>query len=149
MVPEIISGILNDLTKLLADDISPHSISYQFTKISALLSKENLPIGKIDCKEYYDDGDLSLILLMKNEALLNSHFEQATKFRFIEKELLVEKGNNLYTELKTEPYFFEYRDNGIIFHCNNRKENQRLIANLIEGYNLVHKKFNYHNMLSF
>lgn len=149
MVPEIISRILNDLTKLLADDISPHSISYQFTKISALLSKENLPIEKIDCKEYYDDGDLSLVLLMKNEALLNSQFELASKFRFIENELLAVKGNNLYTQLKTEPYFFEYRGNCIIFHFNKRKENQRLIANLIEGYNLVHQKFCYQNMLSY
>lgn len=137
MVTEMISKILNDLTQLLPDDLSLHSISYQFEKIADLLSKENLRIKKIDCKEYYEDGDLSLILLMKNEALANAQFEQASKFRFIEKELLVEKGNNEFTELKIEPFFFEYSNNCVIFHFNKRKENQRLIANLIEGYNLV------------
>lgn len=136
MVPDIISKILNDLTQLLADDLSPHSISYQFEKIAAVLSKEKIRIERIDCKEYYQDGDLSLILLMKNQALANAQFEQASKFRFIEMELLIEKGDNEFTQLKTEPFYFEYRGTCIIFHFNKRKVNQRLIANLIEGFNL-------------
>lgn len=147
MVTEIISGILHDLTSLLADDLCPHSISHQFGRIATLLNKENLTIEKTDCKEYYDDGDLALILLMKNQALANAQFEQASKFHFIELELLVEKGDNEFTRLKTEKFFFEYKANRVVFHFNKRKENQRLIANLIEGYNLVHKKYNPHAML--
>jgi hypothetical protein len=139
MLTEIISRLLNDLTKLLADDLSPKSIICQFEKMAELLKKENLHIEKVDCKEYYEDGDLSLILLMKNEALANAQFELASKFRFLEKELLEEKGANEFTQLKTEPFFFEYRGSRVIFHCNKIKENQRLIANLIEGYNLVQK----------
>ncbi len=140
MVPEILSHILNDLNHLLADDIGPHSISYQFGKIAMVLNQENLHIEKMNCKEYYEDGDLSLILSMKNEALENSLFEQASKFCFIEKELLAEKGDNKFTQLKTEPGFFEYKGSVIIFHYNKGKENQRLIANLIEGYNMAHHK---------
>ena len=139
MVSEIISTLLNDLTKLLAEDLSPHAISLQFSKLSILLSRENLPIEKIDCKEYYEDGDLAIILLMKNEALENGQFELASKFLFLEKELLEEKGNTEFTRLKTEPFFFEFRTNRVLFHYNKKNENQRLIANLIEGYNLVHK----------
>jgi hypothetical protein len=144
MLTEIISRILNDLTKLLADDLSPHSISYQFEKVAAFLSNENLHIEMIDCKEYYEDGDLSFILLMKNEALANAQFELASKFRFLEKELQEEKGDNEYTKLKTEPFFFEYRGNRIIFHFSKRKENQRLIANLIERYNFILQKPGFH-----
>ncbi|MEP7110479.1 MAG: hypothetical protein ABI760_20970 [Ferruginibacter sp.] len=146
MESEIISKVLIDLTRLLAEDQFPHSISYQFEKIAVVIDKENLHIEKIDCKEYYEDGELSLILLMKNEALANAQFEQASKFLFIEKELLAEKGDTGYTQLKTEPFFFENRGNRVIFHFNRRKENQRLIANLIEGYNLVHKNPNTHKM---
>ena len=146
---EMISIILKELTNLLADDLSPHSISHQFEKMAALLTRENLHIEKTDCKEYYEDGDLSLILLMKNEALANAQFELASKFRFIENELLEEKGDNEFTQLKTEPFFFEYRSNRIIFHFNKRKENQRLIANLIEGHNLVLQKTGFYKMLTY
>ncbi|MEO5891963.1 MAG: hypothetical protein ABIQ31_17075 [Ferruginibacter sp.] len=148
MIPDSISGILSDLTKLLADDLSPHLISYQFEKMAVRLSKEKLYIERTDCKEYYEDDDLSLILLMKNEALANAQFELASKFLFLEKELLEEKGNNEYTRLKTEPFFFEYRGNTLIFHFNKKKENQRLIANLIEGYNLIHKNPKQHSIFS-
>jgi len=148
-VTEMISIILKELTNLLTDDLSPHSISHQFEKMAALLTRENLHIEKTDCKEYYEDGDLSLILLMKNEALANAQFELASKFRFIENELLEEKGDNEFTQLKTEPFFFEYRSNRIIFHFNKRKENQRLIANLIEGHNLIRQKTGFYKVLSY
>jgi len=148
MVSEVISAILNDLTNLLSDDLTPHSISFRFEKMATVLHKENVPIEKVHCKEYYEDGDLSLILSMKNEALANAQFELASKFRLLEKELLEEKGNSEFTRLKTEPFFFEYRSNRVIFHFNKRKENQRLIANLIEGYNLVHKTTAAHEMIS-
>jgi len=142
MVPDTITKILVDLTHLLEDDLSPHSISYRFGRTAALLFEENLYIEKVDCKEFYEDGDLALILSMKNEALANGQFELASKFQFLEQELLEEKGQNQFTELKTEPHFFEYRGDRVIFHFNKRKVNQRLIANLIEGYNLVHQKIN-------
>ena len=148
MKTETISQLLNSLTQLLADDLSPHSISYQFEKIVLFLRKENIRVENIDCKEYYEDGDLSLILLMKNEALANAQFEQASKFRFIESELLAEKGDNEFTQLKTGPSFFEKGNNCIFFHFNKRKQNERLIANLIEGYNFVHEKFNYDKLHS-
>ena len=149
MITEIISKILIELTNLLADDLSPHSISCQFEKMAAILTRENIQIEKIDCREYYEDGDLSLILSMKNEALANAQFELASKFRILEKELLEEKGVNEFTQLKSEPFFFEFRNNLITFHFNRRKENQRLIANLIEGYNLVRHKTGFYNMLSY
>lgn len=147
MSTEITSRILNDLTNLLIEDLSPRSISYQFEKIAALLSKGNLQIEKTDCKEYYEDSDLSLIHLMKNEAIANAHFEQATKFRMIENELLAEKGDNEFTRLKKEPFSFELKSNNVIFHFNREKENQRLVANLIEGYNLIHKNAHTYNSL--
>jgi len=75
---------------------------------------------------------------MKNEALANAQFEQASKFRIMEKELLTEKGDSEMTRLKTERHFFELHNNRVIFHCNKNLENQRLIANLIEGYNMTH-----------
>ncbi len=140
MVTENLSNILNDLNHLLSDNIGPHSISYQFEKITTVLNQEDLSIEKMNCKEYYEDGDLSLILSMKNEALANGQFEQASKFCIIEKELLIEKGDTEFTQLKTEASLFEYRGSIIIFHYNKRKENQRLIANLIEGYNMAHHK---------
>ncbi|MCW3093353.1 MAG: hypothetical protein JWP81_4422 [Ferruginibacter sp.] len=149
METEIKSKILHDLNQLLEDGLSPHSISYQFEKIALVLSKENLHIEKTDCKDYYNDEELALILIMKNEALANAQFEQASKFLTIEKELLLEKGHNEYTTLKTEPYFFEYRQNGFLFHCNKRLENQRLIANLIEGYSLGHQQVASGKMLSY
>ncbi|MEO7769365.1 MAG: hypothetical protein ABIS01_18170 [Ferruginibacter sp.] len=149
MAPEIISGILYDLTQLLGKDLSPHSVSYRFEKIASLLGRENLRIEKIDCREYYKDEELALILLMKNEALANGQFELASKFLYIEKELLSEKGDTEYTKLKTEPYFFEYRQNCFIFHCNKTHENQRLIANLIEGYKLGLRQTSRNKMLSY
>ena len=76
---EVISKILNELNNLLVDGLSPRSISCQFDKMATLLNRENLHIEKIDCREYYEDGDLSLILLMKNEALANAQFELAFK----------------------------------------------------------------------
>lgn len=147
MVTEIISAILNDLNTLLSDELSPHSITYRFKKAAMLLDKENVLIEKVDCKQYYEDRDLSLILLMKNEALANAQFELASKFCLLEKELLEQKGYTEFTQLKTEPFCFEYRSNRVIFHFNKHKENQRLIANLIEGYNIVHKKVNGHQMV--
>jgi len=140
MLPEKINRIMSDLNTLLADDLSPHIISYKFKSTVTCLNEENLRIEKVECKEYYEDGDLSLVLLMKNEALVNGQFELASKFRLLEKELLEEKGTNECTQLKTEPFFFEYINNGVIFHFNKRKENQRLIANLIEGHNLHYQK---------
>lgn len=139
MVPEYISNILHELSSLLAEQQDPRSITNQFNKIAQQLQHENLLIASIPCREYYEDADLALVLLMKNQALANAQFEQASKFRIMEKELLVEKGDSALTRLKTEPYFFEYNRQGIIFHCNRNMENQRLIANLIEGYNLVHR----------
>lgn len=149
METKTISQLLNNLKQLLVDDLSPHAISYQFENIAAVLMKENIGIENIDCKEYYDDDDLSLILLMKNEALANAQFEHASKFRFIEKELLAEKGDTVSTQLKTESSFFENNDSCIFFHFNKIKQNERLIANLIEGYNLVHQKINYTKMHSY
>lgn len=147
MVSEAVSKILNELTVLLDDVQSPHSISFQFERIAVLLDQAKLPVEKIDCKEYYDDEELSLILTMKNEALANGQFELASKFRFIEAELLLKKGNNKFTQLKIEQGFFEYRNSCVIFHFNTQKENERLIANLIEGYNIIHKNADSHKML--
>jgi hypothetical protein len=140
MLTDRISKILNELNGLLADDLSPHSISLQFQKMTELLSNENLSLQLMNCREYYDDGDLSLVLLMKNEALANAQFELASKFGILEKELLEEKGDNEFTRLKTEPFFFEFRNNSIIFHFNKKQQNQRLIANMIEGHNLLHQR---------
>lgn len=148
MVTDMIPAIIKDLSNLLSDDLSPHFITHRFEKMIALLNKENVLIEKTDCKEYYEDGDLSLILLMKNDALANAQFELASKFCYLEKELRLEKGNNEFTQLKTEPFFFEYRSNRVIFHFNKNKENQRLIANLIEGYNIVRQRTNGHEMIS-
>ena len=64
------------------------------------------------------------------------------------KELLEEKGNTEFTRLKIEPFFFEYRANRVMFHYNKKNENQRLIANLIEGYNLVHKNTSLHHKIA-
>ena len=133
-----LSNILNELSELLADQQNPRSITYHFDKIAVQLKNENLLIETILCKEYYQDPELALILLMKNEALANAQFEQASKFRIMEKELLTEKGDSEMTRLKIEPHFFELRSNHVIFHCNKNLENQRLIANLIEGYNMAH-----------
>ncbi|MEP7141220.1 MAG: hypothetical protein ABI707_00055 [Ferruginibacter sp.] len=116
--------------------------------MAALFRQENLRIEKIDCKEYYEDGDLSLVLLMKNQALANAQFEMASKFGLLEKELLEEKGDNQFTQLKTESFFFEYRNSRVIFHFNRKKENQRLIANLIEGHNLIYQRRGFQKMLS-
>lgn len=140
METEIVSRILNQLNELLAVGLSPHAISYQFEKTAVLLRKEKLLIKTTDCKDYYNDKDLALILSMKNEALANGQFEQALKFHFIELKLLAEKGQNEKTELKIEPFYFEFVENCFIFHFNKRKENQRLIANLIERYNLIQQK---------
>src|SRR4051812_14144432 len=115
MLPETINRILSDLNTLLEDDLSPHTISYKFKNTVACLNQENLHIEKVECKEYYEDGDLTLVLMMKNEALVNGQFELASKFRLLEKELLEEKGCNELTQLKTEPFFFEYTNNGVIF----------------------------------
>ncbi len=140
MVPDIVSNILLELSTLLVADISPRSISCQFDKIAQQVANANLHFGKIDCREYYEDVDLALILMMKNEAISNALFEQASTFRVMENELRVQKGLSELTSLKTEDCYFEYRNHGILFHYNKKLENQRLIANLIEGYNLVHKK---------
>ena len=140
----IISQLIQNLTQLLADGISPHTITYQFQHIADTLGKENLRIRHLDCKEYYDDEELSLILLMKNEALANAQFEQATKFKIIEQELLAGKAGASSTYLKIEASFFEQNNNCILFHFNKKRQNERLLANLIEGYNLLNHKF-YHN----
>lgn len=141
-----ISGLINDLNQLLIEGISPHTITYQFENIADILGKENLRIQHLYCKEYYDDEELSVILLMKNEALANAQFEQATKFKNLEQELLAYKGCTRLTLLKIEPSFFEQSNNCILFHFNKIKQNERLIANLIEGYNLLHLKF-YHTKI--
>ncbi|MEO6548490.1 MAG: hypothetical protein ABIN94_10845 [Ferruginibacter sp.] len=149
METEIKSRILNELTQLLEDDLSPQIISYRFQKIAMLLDKENLRISKTDCKEYYIDEELAVILTMKNEALVNGHFEQASKFFIIEKELLMEKGEKENTKLKTEPSFFELQHDSFIFHCNKNLGNQRLIANLIEGFSLINQRTAIGKMLSY
>ena len=137
----IISKILYDLTQLLAEDIDLKTIAGRFFIIAQVLEKEKLSIKKQVCKDYYNDEELALILLMKNEALANSAFEQASKFILIEQKLLMEKGISQLTQLKTETAYFEYLNNCIIFHFNNLNEHQRLIANLIEYHNISHKKF--------
>lgn len=140
----IISKLIQNLTQLLADGITPHTIIYQFQHIADTLGKEDLRIQHLDCKEYYDDEELSLIFLMKNEALANAQFEQATKFKILEQELLAGKAGTGPTHLKIEPSFFEQNNNCILFHFNKKRQNERLLANLIEGYNLLNHKF-YHN----
>ena len=135
------SKILFDLTQLLAEDLDLKTISDRFFIIAQVLEKEKLAIKKQICKEYYKDEELALILLMKNEALANSAFEQASKFMLIEQKLLLEKGISQLTQLKTEAAYFEYFNNCIVFHYNNLNEHQRLIANLIEYHNISHNKF--------
>lgn len=144
MTREMISKILKDFTQLLELEQSPRTISYQFDKIAAMLSAENIRIDRTECKEEYEDGDLSLILSMKNEAITNGQYELASKFHFLEMELLMEKGNTKLTQLKIEPFYFEFKNDCIFFHFNKRKESQRLIANLIEAYNIVHQNPVFH-----
>lgn len=143
----ILPQLLQQLEQLLDDDLSPHYITYQFQNIACMLIKECVRLENINCREYYDDEELSVILLMKDEALANGQFDQASKFRFIEKELLLEKGETEFTRLKTESAYFENNGRVISFHFNRLNQNQRLIANLIEGYNLVNGKFNYNGCL--
>lgn len=148
METEMIPPLLSKLNQLLAEGLTHPSIIDGFENITAILARGNFLIKNIACKEYYEDGDLSLVLLMKNEALANAQFEQASKFLFMEKELLAEKGDSAFTHLKTEPSFFENSEHCILFHFNKSRQNERLIANLIEGYNLVYQRNHCHKMHS-
>ena len=129
---ENILKVLNDLLK----EPSAHSISYQWDQVAQTIRQLNIVFEVCETHSYYLDSNLTAILGKKS----SSNFEQASKWRNQEKEIIDANSNSETVKKRTEPSLFEYsKDNNTITAYLNTTENQRLIFLLIEQYNLLKK----------
>ncbi len=122
---------------------SLHVVSFEFHKILEDETwPEMLPIKIIPSKYYYLDYTLTHILRKKEKAFKNSEIEEALAYQKRENELLALKGINEQTKLRTMPEesFFEHDGHSIIAHLSKPRLIDRLLANLIEYYNLTYRK---------
>ena len=119
---------------------SLHVVSFEFHKIlEEVPCQEIMPMKVIPSKHYYLDRTLLAILLKKEKAFKKFDLAEAAEYNKREKELLALKGDNEQTKLRTMPEvsFFEHDNNCIIAHLSKNRQIDRLLANLIEYYNIT------------
>ena len=135
MEPGKLENILKVLNGLLTEP-STHNISYQWDQIAKSIRQLNIKFEVRETHVYYLDSNLTAILGKKNI----SNFEQDSKWRNQEKEIIDANSNSEAVKKRIDPSLFEYsKDNNTITAYLNTTENQRLIFLLIEQYNLLKK----------
>lgn len=140
------SQTLDELVKALNNLFSftsLHVVSFEFHKIlEEVPSQEIMPNKIIPSKHYYLDHSLHSILIKKEKAFKQSDIEAAAAYHKREKELIISKGTTEQTKLRTMPEvsFFEHDNNSILAHLSKNRQIDRLLANLIEYYNITHNK---------
>jgi hypothetical protein len=109
-----------------------------FHNVAEILVSEGVKIRIVRSKQYYLDPTLHNIYQNKSKAIEERDFDAAAKYRKRENELLLEKGRNEMTVLRTEPEvsFFEYYDHSFWGYLSKERIKDRLIVNLIQAYNL-------------
>jgi len=125
--------IIQAFNKLLDDKLSLYAIPFEFDKISDIMRKENLKIEINESRTFYQIEELNRVHQRMKEA---NTIEEAAEWYLKEKELLAENAGSETTDLKQEPGLFEYKEGRIIGFLSKRRENERLIWNLTEGYML-------------
>ncbi len=130
--------IIHRLNSLLDPALSLHSVSYTFHQIAELLSEEGVKIIIVKSEQYYLDPTLNGIYQKKRKSIEEKDFDSAAKYRKREKELLLQKGRNEMTILRTEPEvsFFEYYNHNFLGYLSKERIKDRLIVNLLQAYNL-------------
>jgi len=134
-----ITQILAGLNRLLTEEMSLHTVSYEFDK---LVAQDIRPLGLsfevIPVIVYYLDSELTFALHKKIEAFKTGDLQTALKFRAREKTLLIDKEGTEEAVLRKEPSCFEFTNERITAYLG-RSEKDRLLKCLIEGYNLEKK----------
>ncbi len=133
-----IDQIIQHLNNLLDPTLSLHSVSYTFHHIAEILVEEGVKIKIVKSKQYYLDPVLNNIYQKKSKAIEERDFDTAAKYRKKENELLLEKGKNEMTILRTDPEvsFFEYYNYNFWGYLSKERIKDRLISNLMQAYNL-------------
>ena len=127
-----INKIIDKLNSFLDEKISPHTISFEFDKLSEILRKFKLNIQVNSTKSYYLDEELNSIIEKKFAS--TTPIEEALVLRQQELQMLKEKVNDQTAILKTEPSNFEYQEPFIVAYLNNSNPNEKLLTQLISDY---------------
>jgi len=142
MDSQTLDELVKDLNNLFSFT-SLHAVSFEFHKIfEEVPCQEIMPMKVISSKHYYLDPTLHSILLKKEKSFKKSDIAAASAYYKREKELLALKGNNEQTKLRTMPEesYFEHDNHSIIAHLSKNRQIDRLLANLIEYYNMIYNK---------
>lgn len=127
--------IIAELNRLLKEEMSLHTVSYEFDKLAQDIRRLGMYFKVIPIIEYYLDDELTFARNKKMQAMKVGDLLTACKFWEREKVLLVEKAGTEGSILRSEPSLFDRSENLILAYLA-KTDKERLLRNLIEGYSL-------------
>lgn len=135
-----VAALIIKLNALLADDINLHALSFEFHKLAQEIRSLGLLFRVISTLEYYLDDELTFLHHREKKLLSEGKLLMAIETRERKRQLLRLKDGDALKRLHREPSFFSYEQGIITARLNKTVVAERLLINLIDGYNLRNNK---------
>lgn len=132
--------IIIKLNQLLRQEINLHAISFEFDKLAQEIRILGLSFRIVPTLEYYLDEELTFLHHREKKLVVEGNLPLAIETKEKKLQLLKLKEQLESTTLNSEQSVFKYESGIIIAHLNKAFIAQRLLANLIDGYNLRSRK---------
>lgn len=135
-----VAALITKLNVLLADDINLHVLSFEFHKLAQEIRSLGLLFRVIPTLEYYLDDELTFLHHQEKKMLAEGNIPHAIETRKRKRQLLRLKDGDALKRLHREPSVFTYDQEIIIARLSKTVVTERLLINLIDGYNLRTRK---------
>lgn len=135
-----IATILAGLNNLINDELNLHTLSFEFDKLAQEIRPLGLFFRIIPTLEFYLDDELTFLHHQEKKLFAEGHLLQAIETRKRKRELLQLKEGAALKQLHREPSVFTHEQGVITARLSKTIVAERLIINLIDGYNLRTRK---------
>lgn len=135
-IVKIVAGLNN----LINDKMSLHTLSFEFDNLAQEIRPLGLLFRVIPTLEYYLDDELTFLHHREKKLLAEGKLLLAIEIRKHKQQLLILKNGDALKQLHREPSVFTHEQGVIIARLNKSVIAERLLINLIDGYNLRNNK---------
>lgn len=140
MSSDKILTVVSGLNCLLSKEMSLHEVSFEFDKLAQEIRSLGLLFRVIPTLEYYLDDELTFLHHREKKLLAEGKLLLAIETRERKRQMLKLKDKDALKRLHREPSIFTYEQGAIIARLNKTVVAERLLINLIDGYNLRNNK---------
>ena len=135
------ADIIIKLNGILTEEMSLHAISFKFDQLAQEIKTLDLSFRVVPTIEFYqNDEELTFLHNQEKKLMAQGNLTLAIEAREKKRQLLKLKEGSESAKLNSEPSIFKFESGIIVARLNKTILAQRLLVNLIDGYNLRSSK---------